>query len=224
MYFKAECILLLVYIKLHYVSTLLNTNTDYVTSASGDQPHRKLRICESVGSHCICNFQSENVLSWSLWIIATATFTEPSDDSQHLALLDRETRSYTLTFRQGNLRTCAGPAGSVEPWAVCRYTCVYSVSCTRAIAFLNSLTVVFTIITCNCAALLRLKGNREILSKSTLALGGAHFECAWYDNCNNKFEVLWNWQFVCALFVANLFVSTSHWNSHCPSVFKYCFF
>jgi hypothetical protein len=161
MYFKSECILLLVYIKFHYVSTSLNTNTESVTSASVDLPHRKLRNCESVGSHCICIFQGENLHSGSLWIIATATFTEPSDDSQHLALLDREMRSYTLTFRQGNLRKCAGPAGSVEPWAVCRYTCVYSVSCTRVIAFLNSLTVVFTIITSNCAALLGFKGNRE---------------------------------------------------------------
>jgi hypothetical protein len=153
---------------LHYVSTSLNTNTESVTSASRDLPHRKMRICESVGSHCICIFQGENVLPGGLGTMATATFTEPSNDSQHLALLDLETRGYTLTFRQGNLRTCAGPAGSVEPWAVCRKTCVYSVSCTRAIAFFNPLTVVFTIITSNCAALLRFKGNRENLSKSKL--------------------------------------------------------
>jgi hypothetical protein len=182
----SDCTLLLVYVKLHYVSTLLNTNTDSVTSASGDQPHRKLRICESVGSHCICNFQSENVLSWSLLIIATATFTEPSDDSQHLALLDPERRSYTQTFRQGYLRTCAGPAGSVEPWSVCRYTCVYSVSWTRVIAFFNYLIVVLTIITSNCAAFLRLKGNREGLFKSTLAREGAHFESTPYDKSKSK--------------------------------------
>jgi hypothetical protein len=101
MYFKSDFILLLVYIKLHYVSTSLNTNTVSVTSASGDQPHRMLRIYESVGRHCVCIFQVENVLSGSLWNIATETFTETSAETQHLARIVRETRSYTLNFRQG---------------------------------------------------------------------------------------------------------------------------
>jgi hypothetical protein len=101
------------------------------------------------------------------------------------ALKPRNAKLHT-ELQGGNLRTCAGPAGSVEPWAVCRYTCVYSVSCTRVIAFLNSLTVGFTIIPSNCTALLRLKGNRGGLSKSTLARADAPFESSPYDRCKSK--------------------------------------
>jgi hypothetical protein len=61
MYIKSDCVLFLVYIKLRYVSITPNTNTVSVTSASGDQPHRMLRINQRVGSHCICIFQGENV-------------------------------------------------------------------------------------------------------------------------------------------------------------------